>query len=126
MRHPDGQYRRGVRLWLGLAGTSVAALLSNRTATHAGVERRVMRARCLLHHFRDGSIAYDRCYGDVQSIQQLCGWLQTRGCVDVSKILSGTRIIGNVSRDRMRTPYFDNLRARKMTDAGRPVWVIQK
>lgn len=126
MRQPGGQYRRGVKLWLGLAGTSIAALLSERTATHAGVERRVMRARCLLHHFRDGSMAYDRVYGDVQSIQQLQEWLEARGCVPVSKIPSGTRVIGNVSRKRVRTPYFDNLRAREMTDAGRPVWVVQK
>lgn len=125
MHQPDGQYRQQVGLWAGLAGTSVAALLSEHAMTHAGITRRKMRARCLVHTFRDGSRAYDRAYGDAASITLLRTWLATRGIVPVAQIPRGARVVGNVPVQECRQCWFDSLRARRMRDRGRAVWVVQ-
>lgn len=126
MHQPDGQYRLGVGLWAGLAGTSVAALLSEREVSHAGISRRVMRARCLVHHFRDGSKAYDRCYGDPDSMDMLCDWLRTHGYTPVSRVPRGAKVKGNVLRSQCRKPYFDNLKAASMLSEGKRVWVVSR
>lgn len=125
MAQPSGSYRHGAKLWLALSGTSIAALLSDRTATHAGVERRVMRARCLLHRFRDGQTGYDRLYGDPESCTQMRVWLESRGCIPVSRVAPGTAVVGNVRRSNRR-PYLDSLRAKKMLHKDKKVWVIER
>lgn len=124
MGQPNGAYRRGAKVWVGLAGTSVAALLSDRTATHAGVERRVMRARCLLHRMRDGKLGYDRIYGDAESGRALSDWLERRGAVAV-KTLRRCRVIGNVPRSNAGSrPYCDSLSVYRAVDDGRNVWTL--
>lgn len=125
MAQPSGSYRRGVKFWLALSGTSIATLLSDRTATHAGIERRVMRARCLLHRFRDGQTGYDRLYGDTESCAQLRAWLESRGCISVSRVAAGTAVVGNVKRSGKK-PYLDSLRSKKMMHKERKVWVIER
>jgi hypothetical protein len=125
LRQPAGNYRHSVKTWLGLAGTSVAALLSVKTATHTGIERRVMRARCLLHQFRDGRLGYDRVYGDQESSRLLQEWLQARGAVKASSI-HGVRVVGNVSRSRAGAPWCDTLRATKASWDGKAVWILKR
>lgn len=125
MAQPHGQYRQQVGLWAGLAGTSVAALLSQHEMTHAGITRRKMRARCLVHTFRDGSRAYDRAYGDSASIALLQTWLRAQGIVSVSQIVKHTRVVGNVPRAECQKCWFDSLSARQMRDNGVEVWVVE-
>lgn len=125
MRQPEGQYRKGVLTWYALAGTYIAALLSRRTVTHGGVTRRAMQARALIHRFRNGQVAYDRRYGDLESIERLRQWLRSRGIEPVSRIASGTRVIGNVPR-RLARPYCDSLHPKPMMFQGRKVWVLEK
>ena len=125
MAQPSGRYRKSVRFWCQLPGTSVAALLSDRTMTHAGVTRRVMRARCLLHRMRDGSTAYDCLYGDTESIVALHDWLASRGCVSITTIAAGTRVAGNVTRTTPR-PWADSLSFQPRKAGERRVWVAHK
>jgi RNA-directed DNA polymerase len=125
MAQPRGQYRQQVGLWAGLAGTSVAALLSQHEMTHAGITRRKMRARCLVHTFRDGSRGYDRAYGDSASIALLQTWLRTRGILSVSQIRPHARVVGNVAVEECWNCWFDSLTARQMRDGGRSVWVVE-
>lgn len=125
MAQPSGAHRKSVRFWCALPGTSVAALLSSRTATHAGVTRRVMRARCLLHRMRDGRTAYDRLYGDEQSMAALREWLTARGCIPVSSLRTGDRVAGNVPRT-IPQPWADTMHFRAMRDGERKVWVAKK
>lgn len=126
MTQPSGDYRKSVRFWAANAGTSIATLLSTRTTTHAGITRRVMQARCLLHHLRDGRIAYDRFYGDDQSIAALRGWLTTwHGAVAAKTLPTGTRVQGNVPRS-IPAPWADNMHFYAMRDKEQRVWVAQK
>jgi hypothetical protein len=124
MAHPDGQYREGVVLWLTLEGTSCAALLSNKTQTIAGVERRVMRARCWVHRFRNGSKAYDRCFGDEGSIRELRTWLEKRGYIAVSTLPSKSPVQGILDCKRFPKPYFDSLAVREVSRGKDKVWEV--
>ncbi len=126
MRQPDGQYRMGVVHWLQLEGTRVAALLSDRTETYAGVARRLMRARCLVHALRNGVLVYDRLYGDPSSAETLRAWLVTLGAMSVNEARENggeVRVVGNVPRGRAK-PYMDSLRAAPKLSGGRKVWVM--
>jgi len=126
MAHPNGQYRKGVVVWYALRGTSIACLRSQRTMTIAGVTRRVMQARCLVHHFRDGTVAYDRFYGDQESILRLKEWLKSQGIVPVGSVQPGAKVQGNVPRTLCK-PYCDSLKAKAMTDKqGQDVWVFYR
>ncbi len=121
MHQPDGRYRRGVLQWLMLAGTRIAAIVSDRTATFGGITRRVMRARCLVHTLRHGAGSfYDRAYGDQESIAQLHAWLEERGIRSLSNAPHHTRVVGNVPR-LSRRPYCDTLRAGTGSADGRRV-----
>jgi len=66
---PNGARRRKTVGWVLLRGTRIAATLSNKTMTIAGVTRRVMINRALLHTFRKSDeekeevLAYDKVYG---------------------------------------------------------------
>jgi len=62
-KQPCGTHRRGCVFFSHLQGTKIAAILSAETKIHAGVERRVMVSRCLVHELRNGTKVYDRVYG---------------------------------------------------------------
>lgn len=110
MRQPDGQYRKGVMAWLALPGTSVAAFLSDRTMNVAGVERRVMRARCLVHKLRDGQLVYDRLYGNPDDTPVLAKKLEEAGFRPIREVAGkGIHVEGNVPAS-MKMPYLDNLK----------------
>lgn len=100
MRHPGGQYRRGVWVWVGMDGTSIAAKLSARTDDHGGVVRRRMAARVLVHQLRDGRRIYDRPYGGDEAIEELVAHLRAAGFVSVAEAAevggSDGRVVGNV------------------------------
>ncbi len=110
MRQPDGQYRKGVWFWLALPGTSIAAYRSAKTGLHGGIERRVMRARALVHILRDGTRVYDRLYGASGDTGHLRERLEVAGFVQVAKAGSGARVMGHVDARVGRHPYFDSLR----------------
>jgi hypothetical protein len=123
LAQPSGSHRRGVKFWVGLAGTSVAALLSDRTASHAGIERRVMRARYLAHHFRDGSKAFSSGYGDPESLRILHDWLVVKGYTPIAGTSQGRLVAGNVPRSQCGKPPSSALAIRPEMECGRKVWV---
>lgn len=107
MRHPDGQFRKGVPFWLFLRGTRIAALLSDKTMVVAGVERRVMRARALVHELRNGRKVYDRVYGNPADTKILVEQLRAAGYVSTAEA-HGT-VVGHAPA-RWRA-YFDTLKS---------------
>jgi hypothetical protein len=116
MAQPSGAYRRGVLFWTFLQGTRVAAVLSDRTKIVAGVERRVMRARALVHKLRNGVECYDRVYGNTLEIFNLELALKAAGIISVSEAYTkyrGEKVVGHAPR--RYTPYFDNLRGAIVT-----------
>jgi hypothetical protein len=111
-RQPDGQYRRGTVFFAHLRGTRIAALLSDKTGCHGGVERRLMRARCLVHTLRNGARVYDRRYGDPQSIAALTATLEAAGYVSMEtarKTQKGQKVEGHAPAKWKA--WFDGLRS---------------
>lgn len=109
MAQPGGGYSRSTVLWFNNPGTSVAALLSNTTKSFAGVERRVMRARTLVHAFEDGTFGYDRVYGDVASVQLLEAWLGGLGYVKLANARrTGRKVVRGIPSEP-NTIYRDTL-----------------
>lgn len=125
MAQPDGRFRQGVATWYALAGTSVAALLSTSTVTYGGVTRRAMQARALVHHFRNGQIAYDRIYGDSNSCYTLMQWFEAKGIAPIAAVPSGSRVVGNVPAT-VKQPYCDSLKPVLMHTKDAQVWVLMK
>lgn len=126
MSQPKGQYRKGVISWIYLRGTRLAAYLSEKTKVVAGVERRVMRARSLVHELRDGTRIYDRIYGNPGDIEHLKAALESAGCLsvgEVKKTKSGTSVVGHVSAKY--PAYLDNLKA-ITTTAKTGLWAGKK
>lgn len=121
---PTGNFFPGVRYWL-LASSKIACLTSDSEKTFGGVTRKAMKSRCLVHAFRNGERGYDRIYGDPANNEKLKEKLESMGYVHVSKIASGTKIVGNVPV--LKNPYFDNLKhvKVKLKDSGRQVYVLQ-
>lgn len=98
MRQPDGEYRKGVIFWVHMRGTRIAAFLSKDTKIIAGVERRVMRARALVHELRNGVKVYDRIYGNPGDIDVLKNKLILNGYITVEEArekYSGTKVVGH-------------------------------
>jgi RNA-directed DNA polymerase len=121
MSQPNGSYRRGVIFWTFLPGTRVAALLSDRTKTVAGVERRVMRARALVHKLRNGVECYDRVYGNPGEIGTLQTTLKSAGIIPITDARNdyyGEKVVGYAPK--RYTPYFDNLRGTIVTPKAGP------
>lgn len=76
----------------------------------AGVERRVMRARCLVHKLRDGQLVYDRLYGNPDDTPVLAKKLDEAGFKPVREVTGkGIYVEGHVSAS-MAMPYLDNLK----------------
>jgi hypothetical protein len=107
-------YKKGVMAWLALPGTSVAAFLSDRTMNIAGVERRVMRARCLVHKLRDGRLVYDRLYGNPDDTPVLAKKLEEVGIRSIREVAGKSIcVVGSVPAS-MAMPYLDNLRKERI------------
>lgn len=110
MSQPNGQFRKGVLFWCFLRGTRVACLLSDKTKTVSGVERRLMRARTLVHELRDGRKVYDRVYGNPGDTRILETELQRNGYVSVAATSrNSTRVVGHAPV--RYKPYLDSLHA---------------
>jgi hypothetical protein len=110
MTHPGGKYRKSVYFWVFLRGTRLAALLSDNTTIFAGVERRRMRARALVHTLRNGVRVYDRIYGNPGDVEVLKERLQAAGYVfaaDARKKHRGEKVVGHCPA-RWR-PWLDTL-----------------
>ncbi len=118
MRQPNGQFRKGVVFWCYLRGTRVAAYLSDKTMVVAGVERRVMRARALVHELRNGAKVYDRLYGNPGDTDHLKGKLRAAGYISVEEARKqyghGIKVVGHAPSGTRR-PHFDNLSASTVT-----------
>lgn len=120
LRQPDGQYRGTVLYWLYLSGARVAMIRSEKTISFAGVCRRKMRARALLYTLRDGTMVYDKIYGNPGDKEKLESLLKSNGYISVQKAkrrgLGGTAVRGNVlCRHAKSARYFDSLRVCKAT-----------
>lgn len=116
LSQPSGQYRRGAAWWTRAPGTRLSALLSRREMTIGGVTRRMMRARAWVHTFRDGTMGYDRVYGEEGSRHELVQRLEARGIWSVASMPRGLRTVGHVAA--LRVPYLDRLKAVRVTIGG--------
>lgn len=111
MTQPDGCYREGVLTWLHLRGTRIAALLSDKGFSIAGVYRKQMKARVLVHTLRNGINIYDKIYGNPNEISILQTKLEKAGIISVEvakEMYKGQKVVGHVPAET-RTPYLDNL-----------------
>lgn len=126
MRQPNGQYRKGVKFWVQLAGTRVAYLAKpGDMRTYHGVERPRMQARCLVHTLRNGTLAFDRLYGNDNAVRVLESSLRSRGAISVHearRTMLGEIVVGRVRASGAK-PYFDSLRSAKAVHNGREVIV---
>jgi RNA-directed DNA polymerase len=109
----SGARKRGCVFWAHLSGTRLAAVYheTKRECT-AGVERRLMRARCLVHTMRDGSQWYDRCYGESAAIEELKGLLESKGIFHVLKATKGLEVVGHAPAKWKA--WFDSLKSRQV------------
>jgi hypothetical protein len=114
MAQPNGRYRKGVMFWTFLHGTRLATMLSEKVKVFGGVERRIMRARTLVHELRNGVICHDRVYGNYPDTDKLQEILRSNGILpvwsrEIGRNNSGKKVKGYAP---MRfSPYFDNLRS---------------
>jgi len=117
LKQPDGQYRSGVKFWLGLQGSRIAMLRSKKIITYGGVARRAMAARCLVHELESGELIYDRFYGGAEAAVKLQATLENHGVISVATArargLSGTRVVGRVPKS-MRS-YFDSMKCKTIS-----------
>lgn len=112
MNASDGAYRRGVIFWLYLKGTRVAMYLSDKTKVFAGVERRVMRARCLVHQLRNGVKVFDRIYPGNEDSNFLKERLISSGYIsiyDAQRLYPKEKVVGHAPSKQK--PYMDNLKS---------------
>jgi hypothetical protein len=109
LSHPSGQHRKGSVFWSKFPGTRMAALLSNKEKNIAGITKKVMRARAFVHTMRDGTLAYDRIYGEDGSKQELEEKLKEKGYISITKVSRGTKVSGNLTG--VSKPWLDNLTA---------------
>lgn len=126
MSQPNGAYRKGVVTWLCLEGTRIAAFLSDKTKKFGNCERRVMRARALVHQLRDGRKVYDRIYGNPEDQNILRGKLKEAGFLDIhNPTVRGQTVVGNVKMGNK--PYCDNLHNSKVALKGsrKTAWIFK-
>ncbi|MDG7000957.1 MAG: RNA-directed DNA polymerase [Nitrososphaerota archaeon] len=113
MTQPDGMYRRGVWVWVGLPGTAIAAKMSDHDMTVAGVTRKKMAARVLIHKLRDGRMVFDRFYGGTEAMAELETQLRLAGFISIAEARkiggSDDRVVGHITR--ATKPWTDNLKA---------------
>lgn len=122
LSQPSGHYRKTVLFWLYLRGTRVAAYLSKKTVSFAGVERREMRARALVHTLRNGIMVYDRLYGSPEDTIFLRDKLEKQGIIfiaEAKKKYRGIKVVGHAPAKFKK--YFDNLQS-TVDVASKGVW----
>lgn len=110
---PNGQYRSGAIFWTFLRGTRLAVFLSHKKMVVAGVERRQMRARALIHQLRNGVLVYDRIYGNPADIGVLREQLEGFGVISTVKAREkhgGESIVGHAPANWRA--YFDTLKSK--------------
>lgn len=125
LSQPNGQYKKTVISWLLLKGTRIAALLSNKTQTFAGIERRSMRARSLVHTLRNGIQVFDRIYGNTQDQKELEQKLRSKGIISIHEAKSKfpeEKVVGNIPAKL--SGYCDNLKCKILTHKGKKVKVF--
>lgn len=123
LAQPNGGHRRSVLLWLYLEGTKVAGLLSDKTKIFGGIERRVLRSRCLVHTLRNGTRVYDRLYGNPDDCTELRQNLERVGIKPVSQFKGlGLKVVGNVKLSYRA--WCDNLTQKKAKVDGKAVKVL--
>lgn len=138
MAQPSGSHRAGTKVWCALKGTRIAALLSSKTEEIAGVTRRAMRARALVHELRDSRLVrfvFDRIYGNPGDVDELRAALVCAGMVGIhgerNKIHPTWTVVGNVPRrGYSKKPYCDSLVCSPATERGeagksREVWLFK-
>lgn len=131
MTHPTGSRHTGATLWPYLRGTRIAAFLSEESLQYGAFERRKMKARALVHKFRDGQIAYDRIYGDSNdSKEKLEQWLKLKGYCHVSLTTGSVKVVGHVPKRHSTAPYLDSLKAfsgvsMEGREQGKNVWTFK-
>lgn len=103
---PNGAYRRGAIFWTHLRGTRIGCLLSNKSDIRGGVERRLMKARALIHTMRDGKVYYDRVYGNTQDVDILKQKLEMVGVKSIHTC-KDSKVVGHAPANWRA--YFDNL-----------------
>ena len=109
-----GSRKRGPIFWMHLQGTSLAVFYhESKKESYAGVERRLMRARTLIHTMEDGSKYHDRVYGEFQGQIELRDVLLSLNINHIHNAPKGLRVVGRVPN--RRAAYFDNLHAKTVT-----------
>lgn len=111
MKQPNGSHRKGAIFWMFLRGTRIATLLSDKVMRVANVERKVMRARTLVHQLRNGALVYDRIYGNPNDTDILREKLRGIGYISIGearcKFEPGIAVVGHAPARWLA--YFDNL-----------------
>lgn len=121
MAFPSGSRRRGSILWANLRGTRIAAMLSDKTLDFAGVTRRVMIRRALLHTLENGQLVYDRIYPGTANDETFLPWLHSIGAIsviDARAKFKDMRVAGHAPSKAM--PYMDSLKSRSSKASAGP------
>lgn len=113
MTHPSGCYHKYASFWLYLKGTRIAGLVSGDTKTFGAFTRPTFKARTLIHTFSDGTVAFDKVYGESYSAREtLIVNLISQGYIDVATMpyKRTNPVLGVVPINLVKSaPYFDNL-----------------
>lgn len=102
---------KGVNFWIQ-NNVQIAGLLSNTTSIFAGVERRNLRARTILHVLENGERVHDRIYGNPQDIDILRKYLETEGIKSV-RLFRNQKVKSVKNIKISPRPYFDSLTLKK-------------
>lgn len=108
----DGQYRKGVKVWIECAGTRIAYAGNGKELTLHGVTRPQMVARRLVHTLEDGTLVYDRAYPSEQAAAVLTAKLREAGAISVDEARKQGKAGQKVGyAGGGKKPYMDSLRA---------------
>lgn len=114
---------RGVAFWQALEGVSLAVVLSARTKSICGVERREMEGRVLVYALRDGRKAYGRGYGDKG--EYIKAILESKG-YKLAESVRGNLVVGNVPSSYPK-PYMDkgSIESIRIKDKDKKAWRVK-
>lgn len=118
LSQPNGQYRKTAVFWVYMRGTRVAALLSDKTKIFGKTERRIMKARALVHELRNGQKVFDRLYGSESDKKELMNKLTSLGYEDIKTVPRNLDVVGHSPASY--SCYFDNLKSRLSTASQGP------
>lgn len=117
MRHPGGTHHAAVWQFVYSKGTRLAVMLDNKTQTVAGITRKNMLVRVLVHELENGQKIYGRFYGDVDLSKKLEKKLIEAGYVRVSQVNRRIKVVGAIPINT--TFYSDNLHKCKVRIGGK-------